>query len=349
MKEEKNRSLKVLNVSLILFSFIYCLLFYKYWLLMIPLFVVGLLGNYNTMIINTSIIYFFCLFTNWLNIFLLSLSFVFYLLIDRIVNIFIPNGKYNFIISVIFVSISLLSLDNNSFIDMLIYVVFSVSLVLLSDFLFSKIYATNFDNYFLEIVSIQLSDDEKVNGDYFDVIEHNGSQYLMLSDGLGQGEQAKKISKNLVNKMQEKIKKDIDVEDAIEIVNDDLIKKKTFASLDFIKCKHNKIKLYKRGAETSYILHDGKVKELGEYNLPLGIKDNKMKTLEEKICDQDILIMCSDGVINSYPYFFEELYNKRDEIGLVKWVEKTALNLKGKLKDDFSIILVKFNEKIDLV
>lgn len=349
MKKEKNRSLKVLNVSLILFSFIYCFLFYKYWLLMIPLFIVGTLGDYDAMIINTSVIYFFCLFTNWLNIFLLSLSFVFYLLINRIIDILAPNGNYNFIISSIFVSVSLMSLDNSNFSDISKYVVFSVSLVLLSDCLFKKFYLLNLKKYFLEIVSIQLSGDKKVNGDYFDVLEHEGCQYLMLSDGLGQGKQANKISKNSVTNVKEKILDGMKMKDAVNIVNKDLINKKTFASFDFVRCKHNKIKFYKYGAETSYILHNRSIKELGKHNLPLGIKDKKVRASEERIYDQDILLMCSDGVINSYPYFFEELYNKKEETELINWVENTALNLKGKLKDDFSIILVKFNEKRDLM
>lgn len=345
MENINKGSSKVLNVSLILFSFVYCLLFYKQWLLMVPLFIVGTRKETSTLIINTSIIYFFCLFTNWLNILLLSLCFCFYLLINYLIQVFIKDDYYTLLISTLFVSFVLFRIEESNFLLLLSYTLFSVAFVMIFDWIYDS-YCLLFKdkkNYFLEVISIQLSADKKVNGDYFDTYEINNHQYLLLSDGMGQGEKALNISKGIIFKIKQLLQRGYNLKSSIDITNSLLYSdENAFASLDVIDIENDIAYFYKKGAENSYLWRNNQIEKISVSNLPMGIDDEKFSCVKQNVLAEDILILCSDGVMLSYPNFEEELEKKKSEDDLVKWIEKLSIKSHKKVKDDFSIILVKF-------
>ncbi|MBE6124139.1 MAG: hypothetical protein E7184_01160 [Erysipelotrichaceae bacterium] len=348
MKEDKNiKSYKVLNVSLILFSFVFCSVFYKQWLLMIPLFIIGTRCNLTTLIFNTSLIYFFCLFTNWLNIILLSLCFFFYLIIYRLIMFFIDDEKFNYIIATFFVCSLLYRLQSPNVLLGLSYAFFSTAFVLVFDWIYESFVAySRANDFFLEVVSIQLSAEKGANGDFFDTFEFDGCKYMILSDGMGQGEKAHRISKMIVSKIKNFIKRGYGIKNAIEMTNELLmIDEDVYASLDAVKCKDDVIEFYKRGAENSFLIKDGFVENINRYNLPMGIDDDSFRIEKRLVEPNDILLLCSDGVMLSYPNFVDELGKQKNENNLIKWIEKISVKTQNKVKDDFSIILIKFNEK----
>ncbi len=257
----------------------------------------------------------------------------------------IKNEYYALLISTFFVCFVLFLLEENNLLLLFSYTFFAVSFVMIFDWLYDN-YCLLFKDkksYFLEVVSIQLSADKKVNGDYFDTYETDNHQYLLLSDGIGQGENALNISKGIIFKIKQLLQKGYNLKSSIDIANEMIIDdENAFASLDVIDIEKDQLHFYKKGAENSYLWRNNKVKKISSYNLPMGIEDEKSSFVKEKVLAEDVLILCSDGVMLSYPNFEEELSERKNEDDLVKWVEKISLRARRKIKDDFSIILVKF-------
>lgn len=228
---------------------------------------------------------------------------------------------------------------------LLSYTLFSVAFVMIFDWIYDS-YCLLFKdkkNYFLEVISIQLSADKKVNGDYFDTYEINNHQYLLLSDGMGQGEKALNISKGIIFKIKQLLQRGYNLKSSIDITNSLLYSdENAFASLDVIDIENDIAYFYKKGAENSYLWRNNQIEKISVSNLPMGIDDEKFSCVKQNVLAEDILILCSDGVMLSYPNFEEELEKKKSEDDLVKWIEKLSIKSHKKVKDDFSIILVKF-------
>lgn len=125
---------------------------------------------------------------------------------------------------------------------------------------------------------------------------------LMISDGMGKGRAAAGESKMVVETLSRLLQAGFDVDLAMKTVNGILMtgnEGERFATVDLAiidraKCR---AKIYKMGAATTFIKHDGRVSVLKRQALPAGITSGlDLEYIDIKLKRGDLLVMVSDGV-----------------------------------------------------
>ena len=144
---------------------------------------------------------------------------------------------------------------------------------------------------------------DTVSGDSmaaFAVDEH--SVALMISDGMGKGREAAEESKMVVSTLSRLLQAGFDVDLAMKTVNGILMtgnEEERFATVDLaiIDRAKGRAKIYKMGAATTFIKHDGRVSMLKRQALPAGITSGlDLEYIDIRLKRGDLLIMVSDGV-----------------------------------------------------
>jgi stage II sporulation protein E len=125
---------------------------------------------------------------------------------------------------------------------------------------------------------------------------------LIISDGMGKGRVAAEESKMVVETLSRLLQAGFDVDLAMKTVNGILMtgnEEERFATVDLAiidraKCR---AKIYKMGAATTFIRHDGRVSMLKRQALPAGITSGlDLEYIDIKLRRGDLLVMVSDGV-----------------------------------------------------
>ncbi|MCI8482079.1 MAG: SpoIIE family protein phosphatase [Clostridia bacterium] len=132
----------------------------------------------------------------------------------------------------------------------------------------------------------------------------------------------------------------------------------TYATLDIaiLDLYAGSIEYIKNGACPTYIKQNGKVQMIKALSLPAGILENiSLVVYDKDIEDNDILVMCSDGIMESNTeYQNKELWVKDilESIGtdnvqkIADIITKEAIdNGYGQIKDDMTIIVAKITKK----
>ena len=150
----------------------------------------------------------------------------------------------------------------------------------------------------------QSNEDIKANGDSFFTLNDNNLFYLALSDGMGCGINANEESKFTLDTLMCMLKSRIDIVQSIYLSNDVMQLKNEFESyttLDLLAIDQSKsiVSFFKLGAFTTFIIRDHIVTEVNNYTLPLGIIEKiQVIPASYKIEKGDIIVMCSDGMID---------------------------------------------------
>lgn len=127
-------------------------------------------------------------------------------------------------------------------------------------------------------------------------------QAMMISDGMGKGSRAAAESRLVVETMSELLKAGFDVDLAMKTVNAILMTGNCtdmFATLDLavIHKDTGRAHIFKMGAASTFVKHDGKVSMLKKPALPAGILSGmKLEYIDVKLHKGDILVMVSDGI-----------------------------------------------------
>jgi len=144
---------------------------------------------------------------------------------------------------------------------------------------------------------------ERVSGDTMAAFSlHHHDVALMISDGMGKGSQAAEESTLVVETLSKLLQAGFDVDLAMKTINGILMsgnQGERFATVDLaiIDRKKGWVKIFKMGAATTFIKHDGRVSMLKRQALPAGITQGlELEYLDVKLKRGDILIMVSDGV-----------------------------------------------------
>lgn len=125
---------------------------------------------------------------------------------------------------------------------------------------------------------------------------------LIISDGMGKGRAAAEESKMVVETLSRLLQAGFDVDLAMKTVNGILMtgnEEERFATVDLAiidraKCR---AQIYKMGAATTFIRHDGRVSMLKRQALPAGITSGlDLEYIDIKLRRGDLLVMVSDGV-----------------------------------------------------
>ena len=218
------------------------------------------------------------------------------------------------------------------------------------------------DKYEINISSSgKIKKGNQVSGDSFLSIKlKDGKNLIALSDGMGSGSEARNSSDKALKMMENLLLSGFDKKTSIELINSSLINQNAeiFATLDIaiVDLYEGNIEFIKSGACPSYIKNRKNVQIIKSNSLPVGIiNQNNVEIFDRDIKNNDILVMCSDGIIDSnVEYKNKELWVKylledietMDENKITELILNESMdNSFGVAKDDMSVVVCRFLTK----
>ena len=219
------------------------------------------------------------------------------------------------------------------------------------------------DKYYIQTaVATVKKDGSIVSGDVISRTRLGDGKYLLaISDGMGSGPEARKNSKISISMLERLLSSGFDKETSLNLINSAILannQNEGYATLDIeiLDLFAGNMQLIKSGACPTYLKKKRKVSMIKSESLPAGImKDLKIDTFDKDIEDKSIIVMCSDGVIESnkefenrelwIKYLLEEIQTDIPE-RIANIILKEAIdNDFGKPKDDMSIVVTKIIKK----
>lgn len=223
---------------------------------------------------------------------------------------------------------------------------------------------TSQDKYTLQLgISRKTKEGSPISGDTSTTLKLEDGKYLLaISDGMGTGPKARQSSKIAIKMLERLLSGGFDKDSSIELINTTLSasagEEDTFATLDIaiLDLYAGNIEFIKNGACPTYMKQNGKVQIIKALSLPAGILDNiSLVVYDKDIEDNDILVMCSDGIMESNTeYQNKELWVRDilESIGsdnvqkIADIITKESIdNGYGQVKDDMTIIVAKMIKK----
>lgn len=214
------------------------------------------------------------------------------------------------------------------------------------------------DKYLIQIgQASKIKNDSPVSGDSLLQIRLNDGKYLLaISDGMGSGPEARKSSQIAIKMLERLLMSGFDKDTSIDLINTTIMNanEEIFATLDIaiIDLYNGKIEFIKNGASPTYVKNKKKVQIVKSLSLPAGILNNiNLTTYDKDIENQDILVMCSDGVLDSnveyknkelwIKYVLEDIETNNSQKIADLIINEAIDNYYGISKDDMSIIVCK--------
>jgi len=184
----------------------------------------------------------------------------------------------------------------------------------------------------------------------------DGKHLIAISDGMGSGPEARKSSQIAIKMLERLLMSGFDKDTSIDLINTTIMNanEEIFATLDIaiIDLYNGKIEFIKNGACPTYVKNKKKVQIVKSLSLPAGILNNiNLTTYDKDIEDQDILVICSDGIIDAnveyknkelwVKYLLEDIESNNSQKIADLIVNEAVDNSYGISKDDMSIIVCK--------
>ena len=184
-----------------------------------------------------------------------------------------------------------------------------------------QIYSSE-DKFALQIgISKTTKQGSKISGDSSLHTKLDDGKYLLaLSDGMGSGEEAKKNSSMLIKMLKKLLTAGFDKETSMELINSSMALgnvQDMYATLDMciLDLYKGSLEFIKNGAAETIIKSGEKIKTVESISLPAGIMEHiDLITYDMDVNSGDIIVMCTDGIIES---------KKEDS----RWLEKTIKNI----------------------
>ena len=225
-----------------------------------------------------------------------------------------------------------------------------------------KIICKSADKFVIEIgQAIAIKDGNKISGDSLLHTKLQDGKYLIaISDGMGSGERAKKSSQIVVNMLQKLLNTGYNKESSIDLINTNLlnVSQDVYATLDvaIVDLFKGNIEFIKAGCAPTYVKNNKKVQIIKSASLPTGIVKNISKdVIERKIEDEELIVMCSDGIIDSnveyknkalwVKYLLEDMENTNPQKCADILLNEAVDNNYGNIKDDMSVLAFKIIKK----
>lgn len=192
------------------------------------------------------------------------------------------------------------------------------------------------DKYLLQVsIAKAKKNNSLVSGDITSNMKlKDGKLMLAISDGMGSGPDALRNSKIAISMLERLFSSGFNKETAINLINSAIItsnEKEMYATLDIgiFDLYDGKLQILKNGACPTYIKNNNNEVSLIESNsLPTGILNNiKIDTFEKKLEDGTIIVMCSDGIIDSNKEYANH------EIWLKELLENIQTDIPEKIAD----------------
>ncbi len=219
------------------------------------------------------------------------------------------------------------------------------------------------DKYNLQIgVAKSTKAGSSVSGDSSLHIKLDDGKYLLaLSDGKGSGPEAMKSSKIAIKMLERLLTAGFDKDVSIKLINSTLAAntdEDMFATLDIeiLDLFNGNMEYIKSSACPTYVKRGRNVQLLKEFSLPAGILDDMGLTVYDyDLQDGDILVMCTDGVIDSNKEFINkqvwlryllEDMETNDAQQIADIIIREAIdNDFGNQKDDMTVLVARVTKK----
>ena len=205
-------------------------------------------------------------------------------------------------------------------------------------------------------VAFAVKEGERVSGDTHSVIKINEHSFLMaLSDGMGSGEYARKVSATAISLIEAFYRSEMPSEIVLDTINKLLCfnRDERFTCIDAAEIDLNTLKasFIKIGSPVGIIVRKGEIKVLESHSLPLGILDNlHPSTSIEQLKKDDIVVFMSDGVTSSFGgvtelYDFISTLKPLNPQSLAEKILAAAKNKVTGTPDDMTVLCVRLFER----
>lgn len=219
-----------------------------------------------------------------------------------------------------------------------------------------QIYSSE-DKFVLQVGSARITKDgSEISGDCSLQIKLADGKYLLaISDGMGSGEKARDLSKITLRLIKQMLSAGFDKEESVKMINARLNLSSfsdIYSSLDIsiLDLYTGKLEILKNGACNTYIKNKRNIKKIESRSLPVGIVENiELQTETIDIDDGDIVVMCSDGVLedksNSTKEWLEDFLKNVSTNNVQKIADlilaEAIDNSYGVAHDDMTVIVSK--------
>ena len=189
----------------------------------------------------------------------------------------------------------------------------------------------------------------------------DGKYLLAISDGMGSGPEAMKSSKIAIKMLERLLSAGFEKDVSLKLINSTLsanTSEDMYATLDIqiLDLFSGNMEFIKNSACPTFVKRNGEVQLLKSITLPAGILDQAdLVVYDYDIQDGDILVMCSDGIIDSNKeYLNKQLWVKYlledietdDAQKIADIIMNEAIdNDFGKQKDDMTVMVAKVTKK----
>lgn len=170
-------------------------------------------------------------------------------------------------------------------------------------------------------------------GDSFSIFRYSRFVLCMISDGMGSGEAASRISRSITAIFQRMIASNIPQVEAIRCINKLILSDNyaTFDVLNFDRFKKS-VTVSKSAACPTYLIRDDEVYEINGSSLPVGIVASiEVDSIHVEVEKGDWFLMSSDGI------YVDEIY---------RWIHQKRLS-SAKEEVDAMMEILREKERAD--
>lgn len=203
-----------------------------------------------------------------------------------------------------------------------------------------------------------------VSGDSYSFMHLKGGEFAFaLSDGMGAGLQAARESSTALSLLKHLLESGLARELAVKTVNSLMMLRfpgDSFATVDMVTLNlySGLAEFIKIGAPPSFIKRDGRVRLIRANSLPVGIiKDIEVTKVTKKLVSGDLLVMVSDGMLDSYrgargkEDWLKEILQETGDIeprelaDLLLQTAQTVAGGAGQISDDITVLVARLEKK----
>lgn len=179
------------------------------------------------------------------------------------------------------------------------------------------------DTKFKVLTGVARTMKEQVSGDNFSLLPlETGECLIALSDGMGTGKDAGDESETVLALLEQLMEAGFRTETAVKLINSSLVlkaEKQSFSTLDLasIDLFTGRCEFTKMGAASAFIKREKWVETISSTTLPIGMLGSAdSDTTVKKLYEGDVIIMVTDGVLDSIKVEDKEGYMEEFIAGL---------------------------------
>jgi stage II sporulation protein E len=180
---------------------------------------------------------------------------------------------------------------------------------------------------------------------------------MALSDGMGSGEYAKKVSAAAISLIEAFYRAEMPTDTVLDTINKLICfnRDERFTCIDIAAINLNTLSagFIKIGSPAGIIARKGEIKVLESNSLPLGILDSIHPTVsKEQLRDGDIVVFMSDGITSAFPSATDlyEFLGKQKALNPQSLADKIlngALARTGTPLDDMTVVCTRIYKRVD--